>query len=50
MDAKALKDRQFADEALCWFPQVTRYALSLARSESDADDLVQETFLRAYTA
>ena len=50
IEAKALKDRQFADEALCWLPDVTRYALSLSRSESDADDLVQETFLKAYTA
>lgn len=48
-DSKALKDRQFAEEALCWLPEVTRYALSLTRSEPDADDLVQETFLRAYT-
>lgn len=49
-EPKAVKDRQFADEVLCWLPDVTRYALSLARSEPDADDLVQETFLRAYTA
>jgi RNA polymerase sigma-70 factor (ECF subfamily) len=50
IDPKALKDRQFTDEALCWLPDVTGYALSLSRSEPDADDLVQETFLRAYTA
>lgn len=49
-DSKAFKDRQFADEALRWLPDVARYALSLTRSEPDADDLVQETFLRAYTA
>lgn len=49
-DPKALKDRQFADEALCWLPEVARYALSLSRCEPDADDLVQETFLRAYAA
>jgi RNA polymerase sigma-70 factor (ECF subfamily) len=29
---------------------VTRYALSLTRDETDAEDLVQETFLRAYRA
>jgi outer membrane protein len=29
---------------------VTRYALSLTRDETDAEDLVQETFLRAYAA
>jgi RNA polymerase sigma-70 factor, ECF subfamily len=42
------KDRQFREEALRWLPDVTRYALSLTRDEPDADDLVQETFLRAY--
>ncbi len=45
---KREKDRQFQEEALRWLPEVTRYALSLTRSEADADDLVQETFLRAY--
>jgi RNA polymerase sigma-70 factor (ECF subfamily) len=49
-EAKRRKDRQFELEALRWFPDVTRYALSLARNEADADDLVQETFLRAYDA
>lgn len=48
--AKAEKDRAFEAEALRWFPEVTRFALSLARNEADADDLVQETFLRAYAA
>jgi RNA polymerase sigma-70 factor (ECF subfamily) len=46
--AKREKDRQFQNEALRWLPEVTRFALSLARQEADADDLVQETFLRAY--
>ncbi len=50
IDSKALKDRQFAREALSRLPEVARYALSLTRSEPDADDLVQETFLRAYDA
>jgi RNA polymerase sigma-70 factor (ECF subfamily) len=45
---KREKDRQFREEALRWLPDVTRYALSLTRNEADADDLVQETFLRAY--
>jgi RNA polymerase sigma-70 factor (ECF subfamily) len=45
---KREKDRQFQVEALCWLPEVTRFALSLTRDEADADDLVQETFLRAY--
>ena len=41
-------DGRFEREALCWLPDVTRFALSLARNETDADDLVQETFLIAY--
>lgn len=37
----------FAQEALPHLDFVTRVARSLTRSEMDADDLVQETFLRA---
>lgn len=48
--AKQARDRQFRAEALPWLPDVTRYALSLARDEADADDLVQDTFLKAYEA
>lgn len=48
--AKREKDRRFEAEALRWFPELTRFALSLTRDEADADDLVQETFLRAYAA
>lgn len=44
------RDRQFRSEALRWLPEVTRFALSLERHEPDADDLVQETFLKAYEA
>ena len=47
-DPKLSRDRQFTAEALRWLPDVTRFALSLAREEADADDLVQETFLKAY--
>ena len=47
-DAKRERDRGFREEALCWLPDVARFALSLARMQSDADDLVQETYLRAY--
>ena len=46
--AKRQKDRDFEREALTWLPQVARYALSLSRNEDEADDLVQETYLRAY--
>jgi RNA polymerase sigma-70 factor (ECF subfamily) len=48
--AKREKDRAFEAEALRWFPELTRFALSLTRNEADADDLVQETFLRAYAS
>ncbi|MDE3152815.1 MAG: sigma-70 family RNA polymerase sigma factor [Gemmatimonadota bacterium] len=47
-DVKRERDRHFQQEALSCLPEVTRFALSLTRNESDADDLVQETFLRAY--
>jgi RNA polymerase sigma-70 factor, ECF subfamily len=39
---------EFRAEALRWLPSVARYARLLARDDSDADDLAQETFLRAY--
>src|SRR5437763_7997535 len=38
----------FELEALPWIDDVYRFALSLTRDESDADDVVQDTFLRAY--
>jgi len=41
-------DARFAAEALPWLPDVARFALSLTRDQADADDLVQDTFLRAY--
>jgi RNA polymerase sigma-70 factor (ECF subfamily) len=47
---KQEKNRAFEAEALRWLPDVTRFALSLTRDEADADDLVQETFLRAYSS
>lgn len=47
---KRVKDTRFADEALRWLPEVARFALSLTREEADADDLVQETYLKAYQA
>ncbi len=47
-DPKRERDRQFQREALSCLPEVTRFALSLTRNETDADDLVQETYLRAY--
>jgi RNA polymerase sigma-70 factor, ECF subfamily len=38
----------FEHEALPWIDDVYRFALSLTRDESDADDVVQDTFLRAF--
>ena len=42
------RDAEFAREALPYLDDVYRFALSLTRDEADADDVVQETFLRAY--
>ena len=42
------RDREFTAAALPWLPNVKRFALSLTRNESDADDIVQETYLRAH--
>lgn len=38
----------FVENALPHIDSVARFALSLTRNETDADDLVQETFLRAF--
>lgn len=42
------KDARFERDALTFLPDVARYALSLTRDQSDADDLVQDTYLSAY--
>lgn len=46
----AQRDAAFAREALALLPDVARYAKSLTRDESEADDLVQDTFVMAYQA
>lgn len=46
--ASATRDREFAEVALPHLPALGRVALALTGNEADADDLVQETFLRAY--
>lgn len=40
----------FERDALVFLPNVARYARLLTRDSADADDLTQETFLRAYEA
>ncbi len=40
----------FEKVALPLIPDVSRFAFSLTRDEDEADDLVQETFLRAFRA
>lgn len=47
-ESHRIDSRRFEVEALPWLDDVYRFALSMTRDESDADDVVQETFLRAY--
>lgn len=42
------RDEHFAREALPWMDDVFRFARSLTRDQADAEDIVQETYLRAY--
>ena len=42
------RDAAFEREALDCLPDVARFARSLTRDVTQAEDLVQETFLRAY--
>ena len=44
----AVRDAEFARDALPFMDDVYRFALSLTRNAADADDIVQETFLRAF--
>jgi RNA polymerase sigma-70 factor (ECF subfamily) len=39
---------KFAEQAMQFAPQLYSAALRLTRNQADADDLVQETFLKAY--
>ncbi|HSJ16102.1 MAG TPA: sigma factor, partial [Longimicrobiales bacterium] len=47
-EAEALGKPGFAEEALPWLDAVHRFALRLTRNPTEAEDLVQETYLRAY--
>lgn len=42
------KNRSFARLAIPWMEDVYRFALTLTRNPADAQDIVQETYLRAY--
>ncbi|HYD53223.1 MAG TPA: sigma-70 family RNA polymerase sigma factor [Gemmatimonadaceae bacterium] len=44
----AARGDSFESSALRWRDDVYRFALSLTRDESDADDVVQDTYLRAF--
>lgn len=46
----ALSLDEFEQETLKFLPDVRRFALALSRNAADADDLVQETYLRAFRA
>ena len=45
---RASAEESFRAEALRWLPNVARYARLLTHNQADADDLAQETYLRAY--
>ncbi len=49
-DDSGIRDRngEFERDALPWLDDVYRFARSLTRDDADADDIVQESFLRAY--
>lgn len=47
-DTEALGKPGFAEEALPWMDAVHRFALRLTRNGAEAEDLVQETYLRAF--
>jgi RNA polymerase sigma-70 factor, ECF subfamily len=42
------RDAEFERIAIPWMNDVYRFAYSLTRNESEAEDLVQETYLRAF--
>ena len=47
---RALSRDAFEEETLRFLPDVRRFALALTRDATEADDLVQETYLRAFRA
>ncbi|WP_408636848.1 sigma-70 family RNA polymerase sigma factor [Occultella aeris] len=47
---EAARDRRFEDEAMPYLDQLYGAALRMTRNPADAEDLVQETFAKAYAA
>lgn len=47
-EGSGTRDADFAREALPYMDDVYRFAYSLSRNTADAEDLVQETYLRAF--
>ncbi len=48
MDTSSSRQQEFHDLALRWLPDVSRYAQSLTRDTTAAEDLLQETYLNAW--
>jgi RNA polymerase sigma-70 factor (ECF subfamily) len=48
VEDRTTRDTTFARDALPFMDDVYRFALSLTRDTADAQDIVQETYLRAY--
>lgn len=49
-ETEAERSRRFTDEAMPFLDQLYAAAMRMTRNPSDAEDLVQETFLKAYAA
>jgi RNA polymerase sigma-70 factor (ECF subfamily) len=49
-ETRAERDARFERDALAYLDQLYSAALRMTRNPADADDLVQETFVKAYTA
>lgn len=50
LDADAQREERFEDEALPFLDQLYGAALRMTRNPADAEDLVQETYLKAFAA
>src|SRR5262249_24455695 len=50
MEARAQRPARFERDALPYLPQLRATAMRVTRNHADAEDLVQETFTRAYAS